>query len=118
MADVRIDSPWQDLLPKSAPASERRRRWAAWLRSAKPVIGSAVRDWAGPQERCRDCSHSRGGWCVPQGLPCAVNPYLTPRTGIPGMACMGMGFMPRQLALQLPNIDSDIRPTNLQGGLL
>lgn len=107
MADIRLDSSWQDLLPKSAPASERRRRWATWLRLARPVIGREVRDWAGPQERCCDCSNSRGGWCVLQGLPCAFNPYLTPRTGMHGMACMGMGFMPRQLSLLLPNTDQE-----------
>ncbi|MDH2239116.1 hypothetical protein N5K27_22665 [Pigmentiphaga sp. GD03639] len=96
---IRIDSSWGELLPATAPGVERRRRWATWLRLARPLIGRAVRDWAGQQERCCDCRHSRGGWCRIQELPCAVNPYLTIRHGIPGMACMGMGFEPRQLSL-------------------
>lgn len=48
--------------------------------------------------------HRRGGWCVLQGLPCGVNPVLTMRHNIPGMACMGIGREgrpPAQMTLNL-----------------
>ncbi len=101
MNAVSLTSAWADLLPISLPAPERRKRWAAWIRLARPIMGQAVREWAGHQERCVDCAHSRGGWCTLQGLPCSFNPFLTPRTGWPGMACMGAAFCPRQLDLPL-----------------
>lgn len=103
MKPVSLGSAWCELLPKhDMPA--RRSRWAAWLRLARPIMGrAAIRIWAGRQYRCVDCAHSRGGWCTLQCLPCAFNPYLTPRTGMNGMACMGLGFEPRQLDLNLDN---------------
>lgn len=100
MPQVALTSTWYELLPKE-DVSARRARWAAWLRLARPVMGRGIRIWAGRQERCRDCAHSRGGWCCLQCLPCAFNPCLTPRTGMSGMACMGLGFQPRQLDLNL-----------------
>lgn len=96
---ITLTSGWGELLPPDTSGAERRARWAAWLKLARPVIGLAARDWAGRQDRCADCSHSRGGWCISQALPCSFNPYLTPRTGMPGMACMGMGFEPKQMEL-------------------
>lgn len=100
---INLDSTWDELLGVKRTDmldSERRKRWATWIRIARHTVGrDLARNWAGRQERCSDCRHSRGGWCIANGLPCSVNPYLTRRTGVPGMACMGAGFEPRQLAL-------------------
>jgi hypothetical protein len=31
-------------------------------------------------------------WCLRAELPCTVNPLLTVKHGMMGMACMGMGY--------------------------
>lgn len=99
---ITLRSPWGDLLPRQASEAERRQRWATWLRLARASgLRNAARDWAGPQDRCTDCAYARGGWCREQALPCAVSPVLTLRHSVPGMACMGAGFTPRQLSLAL-----------------
>lgn len=99
--DVSLSIRWHELFDKAMPAIERRKRWATWLRLARQVDRGLARSWAGQQERCCDCANSRGGWCRTQELPCAVNPILTMRHNIQGMACMGVGFVPRQLSLSL-----------------
>jgi hypothetical protein len=99
--EITLSSNWAELLPRDATPQERRARWASWVRLARPAMGHTVRIWAGRQDRCCDCTHARGGWCVTQGLPCTFNPILTPRISAPGMACMGLGFTPRQLSLHL-----------------
>jgi hypothetical protein len=40
---------------------------------------------------CHGCKHRNGAWCGIRGLPCTVNPILTFRHGLIGMACMGAG---------------------------
>lgn len=104
---VNLRSEWADLLPEVATPSTRRGRWAQWLRLARAAgAGNQARDWVTDHE-CGDCMHRRGGWCQRQGLPCTVNPVLTMRAGMPGMACMGMGRerrAPMQMTLNLaPN---------------
>lgn len=78
---------WDELI--SAPSSERRKMWAH-LRSAAPEKA----EWWENAEGCYVdgvvCQHYKSGWCGYAELPCGINPYLTPRTGIVGMACMGM----------------------------
>ena len=99
-AAITLRSPWPDLLPRNASETERRQRWATWLRLARSSGRQELaRSWGGKQERCSDCLHSRGGWCCAQALPCSVNPILTMRHSMPGMACCGAGFAPRQLLL-------------------
>lgn len=35
------------------------------------------------------CEFANKGWCNYMNLPCGVNPYSTPKSGMLGMACMG-----------------------------
>ena len=37
-----------------------------------------------------ECRHAQDGWCDYTDFPCGYNPYFTLRTGLGGMACMGM----------------------------
>jgi hypothetical protein len=70
----------------------RRERWAAMLRLLRRNgILDAASLWSDGHE-CSGCVHRRGrGWCSLMDLPATVNPVLSYRGGIPGMACMGMG---------------------------
>jgi hypothetical protein len=72
--------------------AERRKRWAAWLRAARRD-GTEGRDVARAwtSHECHGCKHRKGAWCDLQGLPCTVNPVLSFRCGMVGMACMGAG---------------------------
>jgi hypothetical protein len=77
---------WDDLL-KSTPA-KRKKLWEQ-LRKDLPEESEYWEDG----EACNEdilCQYFKDGWCSLQELPVAFNPYLTPRTGINGMACMGM----------------------------
>ena len=77
---------WAELFPEGASASERRANWNAFVKF-DPAIAA---HW----ENCEnhDCVHFDNGWCLLQNLPSGLNPYLSTRTGMPGMACMGVGF--------------------------
>ena len=104
MPPVSIESSWTEILLLGSKASQRvrRTRWATWLKLARRI--KIARHWTSLGERCDACSNRRGSWCNSASLPCSVNPVLTVRHGITGMACMGMGFSPRQLPLTLPLI--------------
>jgi hypothetical protein len=100
---VTLTMSWADLFgPRGTPPKTRRARWAAWLRLA---LHGEARDaafwWARSTEECDGCEHRRGGWCGLMGLPCTINPILTIRHGMIGMACMGGGYKPLQLTLPL-----------------
>lgn len=102
---VTLRSRWTEILPSAATPSERRARWATWLRAARAAgAGDQAREWADGRECCGDCAHRRGGWCALQGLPCSVNPVLTIRHNMPGMACMGMGRQERPPVQMMLNL--------------
>lgn len=117
---VTLRSRWTEILPSAATPSERRARWATWLRAARAAgAGDQAREWADGRECCGDCAHRRGGWCALQGLPCSVNPVLTIRHNMPGMACMGMGRQERppvQMMLNLLHNDQHNRPASAGPG--
>jgi len=107
--NVTLTSKWPDIFPKGTKPTERRSRWAAWLRLARAADArDAASNWNDGAE-CDGCAHRRGGWCCLQGLPCSVNPILTMRHNLPGMACMGMGRTPKQLDLSLRHNDGGQR---------
>lgn len=106
-AAVKLESGWEELLGNGSadmPERERRTRWATWLRLVRDE-GKKEQAifWSDAKECCWGCVHRRGGWCTNMGLPCTVNPILTMRHDVPGMACMGGGFTPKQLSLALPS---------------
>lgn len=94
MSPVNLAIRFEDLFVQSAPEQQRRDRWAQWLRTARANGEEGryvVAVWMDYSE-CHGCTHKRGGWCSLQGLPCTVNPILSFRHGVPGMACMGLGY--------------------------
>jgi hypothetical protein len=86
-AAVALTSTWAELFPAGAADGTHRARWAVWLRLARRKDREQAVMWARGHE-CHNCAHRRGGWCVQIGLPCTVNPILTVRHGMIGMACI------------------------------
>ncbi|WP_088258652.1 hypothetical protein [Fimbriiglobus ruber] len=91
-----LNASFEDILGKNSTTfteSVRRNRWAEWLRAARregPEGRKVAKLWLAHE--CYRCEHRNGGWCDLQGLPCTVNPVLSFRGGMIGMACMGAGF--------------------------
>lgn len=72
---------------------ERKQRWNKWKELAiKNGDPDLVESWE-DQSACESCIHlnKNESWCNLQGLPCTVNPILSFRMGMIGMACMGAG---------------------------
>jgi hypothetical protein len=90
MNAVTLKITWIELLDVEDPAVCRQ-RWEEWKRLA---LAAGEKDlvhlWT-DTEACRGCNHLDRDWCLRTELPCTVNPYLTVKTGMTGMACMGMG---------------------------
>src|SRR5690606_32196480 len=74
---------------------QRRERWEQWRASSRTKAHKWVIEYWSGNDQCGDCIHcerSNGySWCKLQGLPNSVNPYLSFKYGMLGMACMGMG---------------------------
>jgi phospholipid N-methyltransferase len=86
---------WSDLFgenPDDFTPAERRKRWDDWKRKAIEAGDNDVVEYWSNKEACTGCRHLEpDGWCSSFGLPCTVNPILTIKEGIIGMACMGTG---------------------------
>ena len=85
---------WDDFF-EASPA-KRRKMWEQ-LRKDEPDSA----EWWEDPEACHEdvtCDYLSDGWCKYVNLPCGVNPYLTPRNGMTGMACMG-ARPPQQISL-------------------
>lgn len=85
---------WDDF-SKATP--EKRRKLWDQLRRDLPEEAEYWED----AEACNEdivCQYFEDGWCTLQQLPVAFNPYLTPRTGMIGMACMGFR-QPQQISM-------------------
>lgn len=93
-APVTLEMSWPELFSPENPEQQRRDRWAQWLRLSRQEGRDGARYWA-DATGCEGCKHLRGRWCSLQGLPCTVNPYLTFKHSMIGMACMGAGFEER-----------------------
>lgn len=88
---------WHDLLGEKRESMtdvERRARWEEWKKVTTAVGDKHIVDyWAkdNVEETCSGCVHRDKDWCKLAGLPCNINPILTMKAGIIGMACMGAG---------------------------
>ncbi len=65
-------------------------RWHAWLVLVCRHDTWLYEYWT-DYDGCDGCQHFERGWCRLQELPASYNPILTPRLGMIGMACMGIG---------------------------
>ncbi|HSH72374.1 MAG TPA: hypothetical protein VK974_04875 [Methylophilaceae bacterium] len=91
-----VNSSFADILGNKKDVFDeatRRKRWASFLKAAR-ANGAAGRECAKHwvTHECAGCKHKKGAWCVSEGLPCTVNPILSFRHGVSGMACMGAGW--------------------------
>ena len=83
---VTLRISFEDLLGqdcKAMPEATRRERWNAWK-----ALDAEAAEWWEPSE-CAGCRHLMGDWCDLMGLPASVNPILSFRAGMIGIACMG-----------------------------
>lgn len=93
LPEVSLEISFEDLLGincREITEKDRRNRWAAWLILARADKQDGARYWCDKSE-CIGCKSLHGSWCKLQGLPCTVNPILTFKHGMIGMACMGAG---------------------------
>lgn len=68
---------------------ERKERWA---KATSFKGGKDVKEYYENSEGCEGCRHFQNGWCALASLPCGINPVLTFRMGMVGMACQGVGY--------------------------
>lgn len=93
---VKLKQSFEQLLGKDSnqyTEQVRKDRWNKWKELAiKNGDKELVEAWSS-LEACDDCIHinKEEAWCNLQGLPCTVNPILSFRMGMVGMACMGAG---------------------------
>lgn len=66
--------------------------WLNWLNITKKKDRLMYEVWS-DLEGCFGCKHlnKKNIWCKLQNIPATINPILTLRLGIVGMACMGAG---------------------------
>lgn len=69
---------------------ERKLRWEKVM--SLDLSGEAREEWEYSGD-CTGCKQLDNGWCKHMGLPCGINPVLTFRLGMPGLACQGMGYV-------------------------
>lgn len=96
IGSMRYNSSFEEILGKTGkdyPETERIDRWNLWKKSAiKSKKKYLIAIWTDKSD-CEDCIHLDVGnaWCKLIGLPCTVNPIITFKEGVVGMACMGLG---------------------------
>ncbi len=66
--------------------------WLDWLYIVKKKDKLMYEVWS-DLEGCFDCKHlnKKDIWCKLQNIPATINPILTLRLGMVGMACIGAG---------------------------
>lgn len=76
-------------------SKERKKRWEKVMK----LNNEMAERWSNT-EICNGCKHlSIDAWCNLFELPCTVNPIISFKNGIVGMACMGFGYENKQLNL-------------------
>lgn len=92
LPDIGINISWFDLLGKNKndmPDNIRRERWDIWKEKVLMNGDFDILEYWTNNEPCGHCRHLSGDWCTLMEIPVTVNPILTMREGIIGMACMG-----------------------------
>lgn len=109
-APVKLRTSWYDLLGTDchtyAPA-ERRARWEKWKKMAHDAGDSEMVEYWSDADGCQGCIHADGDWCSAMELPCSINPLLTMKHGMIGMACGGAGHEQNDSGLASAPQDSD-----------
>jgi hypothetical protein len=94
MKEVKLKSSFEEILGvdnTQFTEEQRRQRWNEWKALAvQKGNKDLVESWS-ETEACQGCIHlnENESWCESMGLPCTVNPVLSFRMAMPGMACAG-----------------------------
>lgn len=114
VSPVKLKTSWYELLGDTGntfPAKERRQRWETWKGLARENGDDDVVEYWSDASGCQGCIHADGDWCTAVQLPCAINPLLTMRHGMIGMACAGTGHSANAGAVapppQMPDSTND-----------
>jgi hypothetical protein len=96
MGKVKLKSPFKEILgetPEDFTEQQRKERWNTWKELAIKKGDQELVDMWSDISACEDCIYidKKEAWCNLQQLPCTVNPILSYRMGMVGMACMGAG---------------------------
>jgi hypothetical protein len=92
MKKVTLKISFEDLFGKKEGemlSEIRRDRWEQWKEICNKKDPYFVEYWT-DTSGCVPCAYIDKDWCLYMELPCTVNPYFSFRTGINGMACMGL----------------------------
>lgn len=83
-ADPELNVSWEYLMIFS--------NWLNWLGIVKKKDRLMHEIWSDLSE-CLGCRYldEKNAWCRSQKTPAAFDPFWTPRAGMTGIACMGMG---------------------------
>lgn len=95
-------SSFQDILGENINVfseDQRKERWQQWNDFAKKNT-DMIKYW-NDASACNGCVYLDGNWCKSHSLPCTVNPVLSFKHAIKGMACMGAGKKESQTELTL-----------------
>lgn len=110
---VTLKMSWFDMLgkePKDFTGEQRLERWLKWQELVKEKADLETLEYWTDKSQCDGCIWlDRGNsFCRDMYLPITVNPILTMRTGIIGMACMGSGYEKGgQLELEFVRTEDD-----------
>lgn len=80
---INLDDSWKNIC-------QSKENWLAWCFLAENNDKEMFEYWTDITV-CKGCDQldKENAWCNLQDLPCTVNPILTIKTGMIGMACMG-----------------------------
>ena len=92
--EMTLHSTWADIF-----SGDKRQNWEAWKKACADAGEKEVADYWTDCAECSGCVHIDGDWCTFANLPCTVNPVLTVKANIIGMACCGSAYTPAQLEL-------------------
>lgn len=122
MKDVTLEISFEDLFGKNKEdiaSCDKKFRWIEWkkivIKKLNKEEAKAVFKFWMPADTCRNCVYREGEWCVVEDLPCSVNPILSFRLGIPGLACRGLGphtQMPVDMSGADTKIYASLKPYN------
>lgn len=93
---ITLKSSFEEILGKDAKVyteDQRKERWEQWkVIALKKKDGKDVVESWSDMSACANCIHldTQKAWCNAVALPCTVNPILSFRMGMVGMACMGL----------------------------
>lgn len=99
LSAVEVSMTWRELFgnPEGFSGEIKRDRWEEWKRLTIETENGLekVNYWETFDEICSKCENRIDDWCNFVQIPCTANPILTFNENIIGLACMGVGYIPK-----------------------